>query len=73
MDHTLIKEELEQLKAEFALQVEVLSCPEQQFPDPGAALSAIAMLIKSGAASPGILGPRRCERCGSWHARRVER
>lgn len=76
MEHDLFKDELKTTIADFALQVELqlpAPCFELSFPDPGAAIAAIAYLIGRGLALPDTLEPRKCERCGCWHARGVGR
>lgn len=76
MEHLAVKEELQQPKADFALQVELqipAPCFELSFPDAGAAIATIAYLVGRGLALPDTLEPRLCGRCGAWHARRIER
>lgn len=73
MDHDLFKEELKTTIAAFALQAEALPCFELKLPDPGTTIAVIATLIDAGLALPDTMEPRLCERCGAWHARRIER
>jgi hypothetical protein len=80
MDTTEFRQELQQAipnfghdVASFAVQVQTAACFELRLPDPGATLAIIATLIDAGLALPDTLEPRKCERCGMWHARRIGR
>lgn len=84
MQHAAFVEELHAEIATFTLQIEqAATCDAseypkgcyglQAYPGPGAAFTGIATLIEARAAMPDSLEPRKCEDCGLWHIRGIER
>lgn len=75
MQHAAFVEEFNAIKAAFVLQTEqAANCYGlQAYPDPGAAIAGITTLIDAGLMMPDSSEPRKCEACGLWHIRGIER